>query len=172
VDGLPARPAAKVCSRCAAGTRWTPGSLARRAKCTNSTVISYTGRAVEFDIRTCLKPVATAFFLASPRHSFAATALPKTALLIDDANEEWRRRPTNCSEISFRYRALERRRTVIPKRIVYGKGGLGESSGDRQALLDQSERNLEIVLGRRPLQRHALARALQQRVPGSRDGLF
>jgi hypothetical protein len=79
---------------------------------------------LEKAMRRCItarKPVATAFFFwASPRHSFAATAQPKTALLIDDANEEWQRRPTNCSEIPFRYRALERRRTVIPKRTLCG----------------------------------------------------
>jgi hypothetical protein len=37
------------------------------------------------------------------QHWFAATALPKNVLVIDDANEEWRPRPTNCSESSSRY---------------------------------------------------------------------
>jgi hypothetical protein len=38
---------------------------------------------------TARKPVATAFrFSESTQHSFAATAQPKTAPLIDDANEQ------------------------------------------------------------------------------------
>jgi hypothetical protein len=50
---------------------------------------------------TARKPVATAFrFSESTQHSFAATAQPKTAPLIDDANEQL----TDITGVDSRFR--------------------------------------------------------------------